>query len=394
MRAIIFLLLLVTSLVFPAFSSTMLVEKQVFTTTAFKTFGGQTIEEVKVGFESYGTLNQDKSNVILITHYFSGNSHAAGKYHESDPLPGYWDTIIGPRKAIDTNKYFVISVDSLVNANVHDKHVITTGPASINPATGKPYGLDFPVVTIRDFVNVQKLVLESLGINRLHAVMGASMGSFQALEWAVAYPEWVGRLIHVIGAGKMDAWTVSALEHWALPIRLDKNWNNGEYYASNPPIDGLTATMLNITQDAMHPDMFKASFPNFEVLDKGALRDIRTQPAVIQTLLSRAKARAQTQDANHVLYLVRASQLFIAGHSNDYQQSLTKLKSPSLILPATKDLLLRPEMAKDLHTALKARNKDSEMAMLEGSWGHLEGVFAIAAHADKISTFLARPLHD
>ena len=131
--------------------------------------------------------------------------HAAGKYKADDALAGYWDALIGPGKI---NKYFVISSDTLVNANWHDPNVITTGPASTNPATGKPYGLDFPVVTITDFVEVQKRLLDSLGINKLHAVIGASMGSFQALEWAVRYPEQVERLVHVIGAATMDAWTV------------------------------------------------------------------------------------------------------------------------------------------------------------------------------------------
>ena len=130
---------------------------------------GVTLSQVDVGWESYGTLNKAKDNVVLITHYFSGTSHAAGKYKADDALAGYWDALIGPGKAIDTNKYFVISSDTLVNANWHDPNVITTGPASTNPATGKPYGLDFPVVTITDFVEVQKRLLDSLGINKLHA---------------------------------------------------------------------------------------------------------------------------------------------------------------------------------------------------------------------------------
>ena len=118
----------------------LLVEKQSFTFENYTTVSGQTIAEVTVGWESYGELNEAKDNVILITHFFSGNSHAAGKYSADDPLPGYWDSIIGPGKAIDTNKYFVISSDTLVNAFPHDPNVITTGPASINPVTGKPYG--------------------------------------------------------------------------------------------------------------------------------------------------------------------------------------------------------------------------------------------------------------
>ena len=369
-------------------ADTMLVEKQHFTTKDFTTVSGVTLEQVDIGWESYGKLNANKDNVILITHYFSGTSHAAGKYKADDALPGYWDAIIGPGKAIDTNKYYVISSDTLVNANWHDPNVITTGPASTNPKTGKPYGLDFPVVTITDFVNVQKRLLDSLGITKLHAVMGASMGSFQALEWATRYPDKVERLIHVIGAATMDAWTVAALEKWALPIRLDKNWQQGNYYGKQRPLDGLAATMLNITQDAMHPIIYNASFPDFNVLDEGALKDIRTLPKLNQVLAQRAMARAKTQDANHVLYLVRASQLFTAGMQSDLTTALKNVSAKTLLLPATNDLLLRPENMRTVFDTMKAAGKDVEISEIEGGWGHLDGIFTIAPKAQLISEFL------
>ncbi|WP_295509613.1 homoserine O-acetyltransferase [uncultured Pseudoalteromonas sp.] len=369
-------------------ADTMLVEKQHFTTKDFTTVSGVTLERVDIGWESYGKLNANKDNVILITHYFSGTSHAAGKYKADDALPGYWDAIIGPGKAIDTNKYYVISSDTLVNANWHDENVITTGPASTNPKTGKPYGLDFPVVTITDFVNVQKRLLDSLGITKLHAVMGASMGSFQALEWATRYPDKVERLIHVIGAATMDAWTVAALEKWALPIRLDKNWQQGNYYGKERPLDGLAATMLNITQDAMHPIIYNASFPDFNVLDEGALKDIRTLPKLNQVLAQRAMARAKTQDANHVLYLVRASQLFTADMQSDLTTALKNVSAKTLLLPATNDLLLRPENMRTVFDTMKAAGKDVEISEIEGGWGHLDGIFSIAPKAQLISEFL------
>jgi homoserine O-acetyltransferase len=372
-----------------AHSETMLVEKQHFTTKNFTTVSGTTLPKVNIGWESYGTLNERKDNVILITHYFSGTSHAAGKYKADDALPGYWDELIGPGKALDTNKYFVISSDTLVNANWHDPNVITTGPASINPHTNKPYGLDFPVVTITDFVEVQKRLLESLGIDKLHAVMGASMGSFQALEWAVRYPDKVERLIHVIGAATMDAWTVAALEKWALPIRLDKNWNDGNYYNKTRPIEGLTATLLNITQDAMHPIIYNASFPDFNVLDEGALQDIRTLPKINQTLAERAKARARLQDANHILYLVRASQLFTAGRNQHLTDALKRVQAKTLLLPATSDLLLRPENIRTLNNKMNILEKNVTLSEIEGGWGHLDGIFSIGLKANEISEFLA-----
>ena len=386
---IIGLLVLFSSTVFGADKAEpLLVEKQHFTTENFTTVSGTTLQQVDIGWESYGELNKAKDNVILITHYFSGTSHAAGKYVADDAVAGYWDALIGPGKAIDTNKYFVISSDTLVNANWHDPNVITTGPASINPATGKPYGLDFPVVTITDFVNVQKRLIESLGITKLHAVMGASMGSFQALEWATRYPEQVERLIHVIGAATMDAWTVAALEKWALPIRLDKNWQQGNYYGKERPLDGLAATMLNITQDAMHPIIYNASFADFNVHDDGALKDIRTLPKLSQTLAQRAMARAKTQDANHVLYLVRASQLFTAGMEQDLSTALKKVTAKTLLLPATNDLLLRPENMRTVYESMKTLGKDVQFSEIEGGWGHLDGIFSILPKAQLISEFL------
>jgi homoserine O-acetyltransferase len=181
------------------------VKKNVFEIPSYTTIGGKTVKRVKIGWEAYGKLAPSKDNVILITHFFSGDSHAAGKYKAEDATPGYWDAIIGPGKPIDTGKYYVISSDTLVNLNVKNPNIVTTGPATMDPDTGKPYGLSFPIVTIRDFVNVQKALLESLGIGQLQAVAGASMGALQAIEWATAYPDLVKRVVAVVGSGEVDA---------------------------------------------------------------------------------------------------------------------------------------------------------------------------------------------
>src|SRR5512134_219317 len=139
-----------------------LVEKKVFTLPAYTTVGGQTIQDVRLGYETYGKLNPNGDNAVFIAHFYSGTSHAAGKYKETDLAPGYWNAVIGPGKAIDTARYFVVSADTFANLNTKDPYVITTGPASINPATGKPYGLSFPIVTMRDSVRVHKALLDSL----------------------------------------------------------------------------------------------------------------------------------------------------------------------------------------------------------------------------------------
>ncbi len=369
------------------------VKKQQFDMDNFITFGGKTIKHVAVGYESYGQLNSNKDNVILIPHYFSANSHAAGKYHSDDQQAGYWDAIIGPDKAIDTNKYFVISVDSLVNLNANDPNTITTGPSSIDPDTGKPYGLSFPVVTIRDFVNVQKALLESLGIKKLHAVVGASMGSMQAIDWAATYPDWVPRMISIVGTGQIDAWGASMLEQWAIPVRLDPNWKNGDYYQSAPPTEGLISALMFITQAALTPEFFNQMGDSPAVAQQAgqaaALQDINHSPAIVSWLHELAKKRVTLMDANHLLYLVRANQLFIAGQQQDLKSGLQNIKAKTLFLPASNDRLLMPYLAQDAHQILKEQGKDSELLSLAGPLGHLNGVQLISQQGDKIKQFLA-----
>ena len=398
----ILVLSLIVTLINPVFaadnaqgSNTMLVNKQRFNTDNFKTFGGKIIKNVSVGWESYGELNQDKSNVILITHYFTGSSHAAGKYSQDDEEAGYWDAIIGPGKAIDTNKFFVISVDSLANLGAHDPNVITTGPASINPDTNQPYGLTFPVVTIRDFVNVQKAVLESLGIESLYAVIGPSMGSMQAIDWAAAYPDWVPRMVSVIGSAGADAWSTALLEQWAIPIKLDKNWQQGDYYQGTPPTDGLIASLMFITQSALHPDFFNQVGEvdlAYSSLETKPLQSIHQSHSIVNWLKEFATLRAKTMDANHLLYLVRANQLFITGHEKgkSLKQSLASIKAKTLFLPASSDLLLMPYMAQNAHNALKELGKDTDIKLLEGNLGHLEGVAGIGKHGSYIEEFLSQ----
>jgi homoserine O-acetyltransferase/O-succinyltransferase len=371
-------------------AETLIVKKQAFEINNFQTQNQQTIAKVRVGWEAYGTLNADKSNVILITHYFSGTSHAAGKYQQDDAAPGYWDSIIGPGKAIDTNKFYVISSDTLVNANVKDPHVITTGPATINPATNKPYGLTFPVVTIRDFVEVQRALLDSLGINKLYAVIGPSMGSFQAIEWATIYPDRVQRLVPVIGTAFIDAWTAVRLERWAQPIKQDPHFQQGDYYGkAQQPEAGLARSLAYIIQDASNPVGFNSRYTD-PAADTAAHLDILAEPLAWQQLLAQAKLRAVNQDANHLLYLVRASQLWRAGMGDNWQQSIKKIKAKTLFLPATGDLLLPPAMAKLSAQQMQGASNPVALTEIPGQWGHLDGVLGMPAVAAELAAFLAQ----
>src|SRR5690348_17478327 len=193
---------------------------------------GAVLSPVEVAYETYGTLNTAKTNAILVLHAFSGDAHAAGISPETGK-PGWWDNMIGPGKAFDTNKYFVIC------ANVLGGCRGTTGPASINPATGCPYAMSFPVITIGDMVRLQKLLIDSLEIDRLLAVIGGSMGGMQALEWAVAFPDRVAAAIPIAATARHSAQQIAFNEVGRQAVMADPDWNDGNYYNREPPARGL-----------------------------------------------------------------------------------------------------------------------------------------------------------
>lgn len=367
-----------------------LVEKQEFLMEEYTTRGGDTIAPVRVGWEAYGTLNEEKDNAILITHFFSGTSQTAGRYDE-DGARGYWDSIIGPGKPLDTDKYYIIASDTLVNPNAHAPYVTTTGPASIRPETGEPWGLDFPVVTIGDFVDVQKALLESQGIERLHAVMGASMGALQAYEWASRYPEQVERLIPVIGSGMTDPWLLATLSAWAAPIRLDANWNDGAYYSDTPPLDGLRESLKLVTLNANHWQWANETFDrSWAEENADPSRSLEARYAIEQTLDDIATARAQVADANHLLYLVRANQTFMAGHGESLEAGLAAIEAPTLMLYSEDDLVFAPQSVKRTAELIAADGTPVKLLPLEGTRGHLDGVLAIDQAGNELSDFLAR----
>ena len=367
------------------------VEKKTFSMPAYTTVGGQTIKSVRIGYETYGTLNAARDNVILIGHGFSGNSHAAGKYKATDPAPGYWDGIIGAGKPVDTDKFFVIATDSLANLNVKDPTVVTTGPASINPDTGKPYGLSFPIVTIRDFVNVQKALLDSLGITRLRAAMGPSMGSIQSFEWAAAYPAMVERVIAVIPTAELDAFTIGWANIWAQPIMLDPRWNNGDYYGKDEPTAGLAASLKIVTLHSRHYGWADKAFGRkWAAPDRDPAKALGNKFAIEAVLEQAAMARAKISDANSFLYLVKANQLFVTGHKGTLEGGLADVKAKVLLLPAQSDLLLFPDYAKRVKAILEKQGKPVEYFEIEGDGGHLDGAFLITKAGEVIRKFLSQ----
>jgi homoserine O-acetyltransferase/O-succinyltransferase len=370
----------------------MIIAKKTFEIAEFKTISGKTIKNLRVGWESYGELNAEKSNAILVCHYFSGTSHAAGKYSESDALPGYWDAIIGPGKAIDTGKYFVLSSDTLVNINANDPNVVTTGPASIDPATGKSYGLSFPLVTIGDFVRVQKALIDSLGIKKLHAVVGPSMGGLQTYEWAATYPDMMTRIMPVIAAARSGAWLIAWLNVWATPVLLDPNWNGGDYYEGTPPNKGLAQAIKIIALHANHYAWTDPTYGRAFAKDGADPLAAFENKFAVETAFEEAGAlRVAVADANHLLYLVKANQSFIPGAGagvKSAEEGLKRIKAPALILYAPTDFVFPEEWVKGTIAALKANGLRIESGVFSGPNGHLNGVAGIAEHAERIAAFL------
>lgn len=200
---------------------------------------GASLKSIDVVYETYGKLNKAKSNAILICHALSGNAHAAGVYSKDDTKPGWWDMLIGPEKALDTNKYFIICPNFLGSCYG------TTGPSSINPETNKPYGLNFPIITIKDMVNLQKKLLDYLDIKKLFCVIGGSIGGMQVLQWAVSYPEMIVNAIPIATTSKLSPQCIAFNEVERMAIMMDVNWNKGNYYESeNKPQNGLALARM------------------------------------------------------------------------------------------------------------------------------------------------------
>ncbi|MGZ3254808.1 MAG: E22 family MetX-like putative esterase [Burkholderiaceae bacterium] len=375
-----------------AWSYDDLVEKKTFTMPTYTTIGGKTIKNVKIGYETYGRLNAAGTNAIFIPHYFTGTSHAAGKYAATDAAPGYWDSIIGAGKPLDTDKYFIVSADTLVNLNTKDPHVVTTGPASIDPDTGKPYGMTFPIVTFRDMVNTQKALVDSLGIKRLKAVMGASGGSMQTMEWAASYPEMVERAIPVIPGGmEASAYLVETLNTWMAPIINDPKWNKGDYYGKDEPVQGVAESLKLITMASRHYGWAEKAFGRkFAAPDKNPLDSWDNVFAIEGALDKATAAGAKRYDANSLLYTARANQLYTVHQEANLQDGLKRIKAKVLFIPAKSDLLLFPDYSKKAMEMLNAQGNKVEYFELQGDGGHLDGLFQIGQAGDVIRDFLTK----
>src|SRR5437764_3517634 len=255
---------------------------------------GQTLTQVDVAYEIYGELNAARSNAILVLHAFSGDAHAAGVNHEGKP--GWWDNMIGPGKGFDTNRYFVIC------ANVLGGCRGTTGPASINPATGCPFAMSFPVITVGDMVRLQRMLVDWFGIPRLLSVSGGSMGGMQALEWAVSYPDRVVSAIPIAATARHSAQQIAFNEVGRQAIMADPDWNEGNYYGKKLPGRGLAVARMVGHITYMSDDSMREKF--------GRRLSDQNMFEVESYLRYRGSQFVDRFDANSYLYITRAMDNF------------------------------------------------------------------------------------
>lgn len=367
-----------------------------FTESPLELDSGATLSPVNVGFETYGTLNEDHSNAILICHALTGDQYVASN-HPITGKPGWWERIVGPGKLVDTNKYFVIC------SNVLGSCLGTTGPKDINPATQKPWGIDFPVITIRDMVKVQAALLDHLGVNTLFALIGGSMGGMQVLEWLATFPERLHSAIALATATRHTAQNIALHEVGRQSVMADPNWNGGRYYETEAkPDKGLsvarmTAHITYLSEDAL-TRKFGRNLQGRDAVTFGFDADFQVE----SYLRYQGSTFVDRFDANSYLYITRAMDyLDIAGrHDGRLADAFKKAAHVRCcIISFSTDWLYPTAENKRIVHALNAAGVPVSFAEIESPHGHdaflleepemdqmIEGFISAAAKARGLSS--------
>ncbi len=344
---------------------------------------GMKLGPITLAYETYGVLNKDKSNAILIFHTLTSDAHAAG-LQKGDKKPGWWDGIIGPGKAFDTNKYFVIC------SNVIGSCKGSTGPSSINPETGKPYGLNFPVVTIEDMVVAQKKLIDHLGIKKLFSISGGSMGGLQALKWVVLYPDCVTSAILVATNYRHSAQQIALHEVCRQAIMSDPDWQNGDYYGKTIPARGLALSRMigHITymSDKSMDEKFGRKLIGKERLGFDFSHDFEVE----NYLKYRADNFVQRFDANAYLYITKALDYFDLSEDGDLVSKFKHVKASFLVISFTSDWLYPSYQSKEMIRAMKANDLDVSFCEISSNYGHDAFLVEIDGESRLISHFLAK----
>jgi len=361
----------------------MIVEANIVRFDSISLDNGAALAPIEVAYETYGELNAAKSNAILVLHAFSGDAHAAGISHETGK-PGWWDNMIGPGKAFDTNQYFVICTNVLGGCRG------TTGPASVDPKTGCPYAMSFPVITVGDMVRAQKMLIDSLGIQRLLAVSGGSMGGMQALEWAVAFPDSVVAAIPIATTTRHSAQQIAFNEVGRQAIMADPDWNEGNYYGKNPPARGLAVARMvghitYMSDDSMR-EKFGRRLRDKETFSFGFDVDFEVE----SYLRYRGSQFVGRFDANSYLYITKAMDYFdlTAGRGTLYA-ALERTRARFLVISFSSDWLYPSYQSQEMVRALRSRNCDVAYVELQSNYGHDSFLVDVAEQTDLVRGFLA-----
>jgi homoserine O-acetyltransferase len=368
---------------------------------------GQQLHRVRIAYETYGTLGTRRDNVILVCHALSGDAHAAGfstapaaaatrdgfRAEERDGSQGrglgWWDGMIGPGKAFDTDRFFVVSSNLLGGCRG------TTGPSSPNPATGRPYGSDFPVITVSDMVRAERALLDELGIARLYAVSGGSLGGMQALEWAVRYPDQVDAIIPIASTHALHpqgvAWNAIARS----AITADPDWQGGHYYGSGrAPTAGMGVARMVGHITYLSPASIEDKFGRrLQFADD--IRYVLTEPEfeIESYLRHQADAFVKRFDANTYLYTSRALSYFDLARQyggGRLAQALRDVSARTLLIAFSSDWLYPPSGSEELAEALRANGKDVDLHVIDAPYGHDCFLLEEARQTPMIQEFLQR----
>lgn len=329
---------------------------------------GEVLDEFELVYETYGALQPDGNNAVLICHALSGNHHAAGFHSETDTKPGWWDTVIGPGKPIDTNRFFVVCPNNIGGCNG------STGPASISKTTGKPWGSLFPQVTVGDWVESQKRLAQYLGINQWAAVVGGSLGGMQALQWSVTYPDWVTHCVVIAAAPGLTAQNIAFNEIARQAIFSDPDWCEGDYIDANTaPEKGMALARMVGHLTYMSADNMSDRFGR--ELRQGSFDPGDDEQPIFQVesyLRYQGSQFATRFDANTYVLMTRALDRFdlAASSDGDLAKALEHASAEFLILSFSSDWRFSPARSREITAALLAAGKRVTYSNLESDAGH------------------------
>jgi homoserine O-acetyltransferase/O-succinyltransferase len=325
------------------------------------------IGPVTIAYETCGTMNPAKDNVILVLHALSGDSHMAGYYGPKDTKPGWWDIMVGPGKGIDTDKYFVIC------SNIIGSCAGSTGPSSKDPETNREYGTNFPHITIGDMVEAQKALIDHLKIKSILSVIGGSVGGMQVLEWCVRYPDMVKSAIPLATTTRHSALAIAFNEVARQAIMADPNWNKGHYYSGKKPDLGLAIARMIGHITYLSDESMRLKFGR-KLQNRSALNfEFGAEFQVESYLQHQGKKFIERFDANSFLYITKAADYFdLAGQygAGSLVKAFSKCKSKFLVVSYTSDWLYPTYQSKEMVKAMKKNDLNVSFCEIDAHWGH------------------------